>query len=60
MLNVKFEFKSVTEVDPKEYATVASCISQTNDSNVVQIRGLPWDVDKAYIMKLFPSKKHDI
>ncbi|XP_055294776.1 G-rich sequence factor 1-like [Sitodiplosis mosellana] len=47
----------VTEVDSKEYSRVASCILQTNDSKVIQIRGLPWSVDKAYIMKLFPTIK---
>ncbi|XP_031625949.1 uncharacterized protein LOC116342460 [Contarinia nasturtii] len=47
----------VTEIDSKEYSRVASCISKTNDSNVVQIRGLPWSVDKTYIMKLFPTIK---
>lgn len=50
-------FWTVTEVDSNEYANVASCISQTNESKVVQVRGLPWTVDKAYIMKLFPCKK---
>lgn len=55
-ISFKFLLQTVTEVDSKEYARVASCISQTNDSKVIQIRGLPWSVDKAYIMKLFPSE----
>lgn len=53
---IVFLSRIVTEIDSKEYSRVASCISKTNDSNVVQIRGLPWSVDKAYIMKLFPSE----
>lgn len=52
-----FAFEIVSEVEPKDIGNIASRISKTNESKVAQIRGLPWAVDKAYIMKLFPSKK---
>lgn len=57
-IEVFFSFEIVSEVESKDIGNIASRISKTNESNVVQIRGLPWAVDKAYIMKLFPSKKN--
>lgn len=48
---------TVNEVNAKDLNRVASNITQNNESNVVKIRGLPWDVDKKYIMDLFPSNK---
>lgn len=55
--NLFLSFELVSEVDPKDIGNIASRISKTNESKVAQIRGLPWAVDKAYIMRLFPSKK---
>lgn len=51
-----WSFKIVSTVEPKEIGNIASRISKTNESKVAQIRGLPWAVDKAYIIRLFPSK----
>lgn len=55
-LFVCFTFEIVSEVEHEEIKNIASRISQTNESKVAQIRGLPWAVDKAYIIRLFPSK----
>lgn len=43
------------KVDPQEYSRVIAQITQTNTSKVIQIRGLPWSVDKQYIANLFPG-----
>lgn len=34
-----------------------SSSSNGNEYNYVQIRGLPWNVDNAYIVELFPGKQ---
>lgn len=52
-----WSFKIVSEVEPKEIGNIKDKCGKTNLSKVAQIRGLPWAVDKAYIMRLFPSKK---
>lgn len=48
-------FISVSKVDAQEYSRVITQITQTNTSKVIQIRGLPWSVDKSYIANLFPG-----
>lgn len=46
----------VTEMDPK---VSASTTKSMTSSKIIQIRGLPWSVDKDYVFKLFPGEVRD-